>query len=742
MRKQIERITYIILFFLAIITLVSCGKDKWDYSKEDVAKFAELTAEVSKQDDVMKLTLTNDEPIFKSKIKKSDILLFEYASLRSTSTGYLSYKEIKNNTIKISNASVESSKKLELTFSSPSINNYGVIIHKSALTNKYHAIGAANYIDSSNSKTITEYEEQLIAKKGTWSDMNSSIQMANYVSQIILSVMTDNPISFAGGVFGVVSTLGSAYFSSGASLDSIAKQLDVVDAKLDAITNQIDENQKQILDEFVRTQAMIDEVKVIQYNQNITAYQTDYVKPINDYLLVYKDSIEQALRKYVSEERNVRVYYGEKEYNANDVIFASEEDISSATYVDFQISEFSYAKAYLKKNKDIVGDGFAKELNKDILAALDGVTLPTGREKSVVAEDIYKTLIDNINQDVLTKEDETLHRDVLQFVSNFVSYANALAGINFESVINSYISRLEYIYNFHGEIKEIVRGLLASIKLDLDYYVSVAQTACIAQKINYTSEIYAAYSAAADYISSVYESHKNINDNYSYCVKDNVQSGLYNSIAEVSFTNLGNSPTFHANFKLKTNIVYDGGTFRFDEVDVNEISFVDYSKVRALVTRYNLIKSLGQTTSKTFIDYLLSLQIISRKDYATLNSLFETGRTTDNTGKILTSYSIRDLNNSDNVIFTCECYGNPGGYYFSLNRTYKYRYTDDKVSADYWSGKIAYGDIIDGKTGTLNSSNKISAYAKYSESHFFWIDDEHWGFSDEHFGDFYFILMT
>lgn len=741
MRKAFERIASVFLVFIILITIVSCGKEKWNFDKSDVANFVGLSTEINKQgNESYKVELTSSEEIFKGNISKSDILFFDRAELKNV-VGYISYKDIKGHTIKVSNISVADSKNsVSFTFNGEESNNYGVIIHKSALKVDNYAMGYVNNITTS--KTITEYEEQLISTKGKWSDAEKVVQMGNYISQTVLSVLTDNPVSYSGGLFGIVTTLGSAFLSSGPSLDSVAKQLDVIDGKIDAISSQIDANQKQLLDELVRTQAMIDEVKVIQYNQNITAYQTDYVKPIEDYLLIYKDSVEQALKKYVNEERLVKVYYGETEDDSHDLIFASEQSVSDAYFVDFTISDFSNAKAYLKKNKDIVGDGFAKELNKDILVALDGVELPYGRTKDVIAEDIYKTLVDNLNQEVLSKDDETLHRDVLQLLSNFTAFANAIAGTNFESVINSYISRLEYIYNFHGEISGVIRDLLASIKISLDYYLSISQTACLAQKINYAEELYQAYSAAADYIKSIYESHNTIKDNYSYCIKNNVKSNLFNTAAEVYFTSLGNSPVFHSSFKLRSNINYDGGTFTYDEKDVNELNIVDYTSVKALATRYEMIRGLGQTNKGTFIEYLIDRNIIQNSEYETLKRLFNGGRTVDGSGKILTSYSVRDLNNSDNVELTCSCYGNPNSYYFHVSYIYNYRYSSGKPSAEYWSGKMAYGDIIDGKTGKLDDNKVVSAFAKYAESHFYWIDDEYWGFVDEHFGNFYFMLLV
>lgn len=88
----------------------------------------------------------------------------------------------------------------------------------------------------------------------------------------------------------------------------------------------------------------------------------------------------------------------------------------------------------------------------------------------------------------------------------------------------------------------------------------------------------------------------------------------------------------------------------------------------------------------------------------------------------------------------CQCYGNPDGSYFRVGHEYHYRFDNGNIEAQYWSGKIAVGDLLDSSTGLLESDKKISAYAKYSESHMLWIDDEHWGFIDDIFGLFCFII--
>ena len=168
---------------------------------------------------------------------------------------------------------------------------------------------------------------------------------------------------------------------------------------------------------------------------------------------------------------------------------------------------------------------------------------------------------------------------------------------------------------------------------------------------------------------------------------------------------------------------------------------VNFARITAITTRYNLLKNAGITKSKTFINYLEDLSILPSGRIALANSLLNSGRTSD-PFRMLSSFNIRDINNSDSFFVTCVCYGNPKSEYFYVGETRPYRYDDGVVESEYWSGKLAYGDMADAKSGQVIGSKKITAYAKYSESHRLWVNDEHWGFVDDIFGNFFFILTS
>ena len=740
MRKNVI-LASLFMFTLTTTALASCGANSnWNYSKAEMAKCIELNTNIEeKEDGKLNVKINNKDSLFKNNLSASSMLLYNSSEVESES--YRQYKDVQNHLIKPENIQINQDY-LTFDFNGDINNNYEIIIHKDGVMKNNYAMGYIKKSLYSKGDIIqTDFEETIIKSKGSWSDAQKGINVASGIAQVIFGIYTANPVAVSGGTFGACSALGSIFLGNkGATLDSVSKQLTLIDSKIDALNDQIDKNQKQIIDEFVKTQAMIDEVKINQYNQNIQAYQTDYVKPIDDFLLVYKDMLEQEFRKYINDTHSVKVYYGKDSSNKKIVLFESEDGITNANSYEYTITDYKNAKAYLDSNKGLVGNGYPEALCKDIKEAVKNDTLPEGRDLDTLVNDIYATIANDVNQSVLTKEDSNLHAKILQFASNYVSYAKAIAGINFESVINSYISRLEYIYNFSIETKDLIKGLLANLKIKLDSYLCIAQTACFAQKINYIKEIANAYTTAADYIKSRYDAEMERPDNYSYALKCKVNGDLYQVIAEVSFTNLGNTPTFHGSFVIKNKIAFDGSNISGNKVDVNSLKMVDYKGMRSITTRYNLLKSANLTKSATLIKYLNNVGIVSNESFQLLNRLCNSGRYDEFYGRILTSFAIRDLNDSDSIPLRCQCYGNAKSEFFYIGQYTKYRYDDGTVEREYWSGKMAYGDVLSSETGNILSNKRLATYAKYSESHKLWFNDEHWGFIDEIFGNFYYIF--
>ena len=124
------------------------------------------------------------------------------------------------------------------------------------------------------------------------------------------------------------------------------------------------------------------------------------------------------------------------------------------------------------------------------------------------------------------------------------------------------------------------------LKISSYLYLCAAQNACIAQKINYVTEIANAYPTTADFIKTLYDAEMAMQDNYSYYIKNVFNSDFYQVKAEVSFTNLCNYPTFLLNFVLRKNIGFDGHIISGDVADINKIKMLDYARITAISTRY------------------------------------------------------------------------------------------------------------------------------------------------------------
>lgn len=746
MKRLLKTIIFSSMMCLFLLLAISCGKEnKWSYSKGDAGKFYALNASLVKDDSSdLKLTfvLTATDDVFKSKISTSNIVVYEYSSIDFTKVdGYLGYNDIKDYAVDVDSATVNTSRDLEVVFEGEYGNTYGVLINKKGLSIDTHAYAIAMVTDI-GAKIETDFEEQVIKTRGSWELGGALINMGSYVSQIVIGGLTDNPCAIASGFFGLFNLMGNIGYSTGNSIDTVTNQLNVIDKKIDEINAKIDANQKQIVDEFIRTQAMIDEVKINQYNKNISDFHTLYVRPMDEFLLNYKDQYETALKNVIKEgNKTITVYYGGPDLQTYEILYPSQDNMSQARQTfTYTITSFDNAKKYLDEHKNAINKDFYTELRKDIFNYMS--QSPSSRWEGQVADDIYLTLVDELNQSIVTQENESFHEKVLKLANDFIYYTKIIAGTSFESILNSYIQRLMCMYNYAGEIKSHVRDLLASIKLSLDAYFSSVQDACLGQDINYIQEIGAAYESACDAIKAVYESQMAIEDNYSFITKNLVKVDLFNNRCNVYYTNPGNYPTIHASFKLYKNVSYDGKSLISEEGNINDYEILDYSVLKAMQTRYTLLRGSGDTVDLTFIEYLATCKVADSEDIKSLEQLEKAYYTNSRRGRFLTTFSTDTLSDSDTHTFVCVAAGNPKGSYFSIGKTYRYRHDNGDIESKYWSGRYAYGDMYDATNMAKEDASFICAYARYDESHALWINDEHWGLIDNLIGSFQYIMFV
>lgn len=751
--KNIKKLALTMISACVISLCSGCGSSTpsgWKYDKNDAKDFASYTAKLISNDDKYIFRINEDANTFKASLNKDSLVFFNKTELdEKTKETYYTYNETKQYQVPYETLTVkDDGSGLDIVFDGDGKNSYAALINKNDMQNDQFALAytVPFSLDSDQVRTQTEFEEQLVSVTPGWDDVEMFINMAGYITQMFLGMYCAVPTAFASGLFGYINVLGNGFFGGGdPTTQDVLDKLDTMDRKLDEISNKIDENQRQLMDEMLLTEAGVDKVLLNQYKADITEYQTQYVLPVENYLAIYKDGIEQALKSYVQSSKTIDFYYAyDTKTNKWEAQSPYVGDVSSYTKYSLNVASFTNATTYLSKHGNIVSDGFVKEFIKDISDSITSIDdYPLNLTKDKLASDIYSTVVDNLNKDFFS--DPNRHTEVVNLMTNVKNMANRLAGTTTTSAAESYVERLKMMYNFSGEMREICISLLAALRDQLDGYLEIAQEACKFAEVN-CKDMGTAYLAAALKIKHMTDAEKEYDPNYCYFTNRPVYGNYFRSIWEISYTNPGNHPTFHASFKTGVVTNFDtrySKALTYKEVDIQSLDMMNQTNHKRIYTRYQMLRSLGLTEANDYLDYLVSANIMSKTGYDFWKDMRKQGWVGDDAHRFLTSFEIKDMDDSNkDVGMTCTCYGNPDSEYYYVGWKGKYGQKSDDSEYQYWSGKKAVGDFINASDCSLLKDRRIACYAQYHESHKLWIDDEIFGFIDNPAGAYYFLLYS
>lgn len=741
----------ITLISMATVTLCSgCSNSipsKWKYDKNDAKNFAVYNAKLKNRDDKTSYELDVDANTFKNSLNKDSIVFFNKSELdENTTENYYSYKEISK--YKVNYDSFETNDDgsgFKVTFDGDQAISYGALINKNDVEsgNFVFTYTIPFALDSDQDRIQTEFEEKLISVTPGWNDVKTFINIAGYITQMFIGGLTLVPTAFASGLFGYISALGDAFFGGDEpTVQDVLNKLETMDKKLDDISNKIDQNQREIMNEMVAVEAGIDQVLLNQYKADITEFQTEYVLPIENYLAIYKDGTEQALKSYVQKSETVDFYYALNQDNKWEAQSKFVGHIDDFTKCSLTISSFTNATTYLSKHGNIVGDGFAAELIKDINEHVGSMNeYPSGISKEQLVNDVYYTIVDDLNQEFFS--DPSRHTEIVTLMTNVKNLANRLAGINTTSAAESYVERLRMMFSFAGEMKETCVSLLAGLRNQLDGYLEIAQEACKFAEVN-CKEMGEAYINAALKIKHLGEAEESYDPNYCFLTKSKIYGNYFRSIWNIKYTNLGNHPTFKASFNtaiVQNFDIHYSNPLTFKEVDIQSLGMINQTNHNKINTRFKLLKSVGLTDAKDYLHYLVDTNIMDKTGFENWMDMRDNGWVGSDAHRFLTSFEIKDMDDSNkDVGMTCTCYGNEDSEYYYVGWKGKYGENRKDSEYKYWSGKKALGDFVDAGDCTLLKDRRIACYAQYHESHKLWIDDEIFGFIDNPAGAYYFLL--
>lgn len=740
------------------ITLISCSnknsENGWEISEEDYQNILKFENQVSEKNGKLELTIDDDFGSFNGVVNQNDVILFNLNKLKESSKNKrYSYEDYKNSEInKDSFISSNIGRGFTVTFEGNSNEKYGVLINKNATLDKQFAISAMKEslnATKSFKQEEGEWEDAYIESSAEYVDPTTGLNIELYIAEIVLGGMTSNPVAIATGVYGLISTFFNAVKPAEPSIQDVLDKLAEMDEKLDEINLEIQKNQKELINELIYEQAQIDKTLAAIYQQDITAFVTDYVDPIDSIERKYSQYIEAKLKEVVkANPKDIELHYIRNSEGKIHLVSQCEPEYTNGSSIVYTAKNSGWSNSikYLKEHNDIIGEGFTEELEKDIANTVTqnyGNALPKGEIKEEdYKKDIYAAMLDDFERQKHSGEyGSEAYKDASDMLDKCILMIKRVSGVSTgESILNSFINRVKYIYNFGHEAKDKVRNVIANIKLQMERFMDMTSIACRYAKIN-TQVMADEYKKAIETIKSFYEYNKSIPDNYSFITLNKIDSAFVWSRYNAEFKNRGEDPSFRKEFVTAKIEEFNRftGVMTKSELDIKSTPIINNIQASKILTRYRLLLQAGLETETDYLEYLKNHSAINKKAYDLQKTMLKDGWFLDDTARIITEYQgISNLSTSDNMTLECVQNGNSeGGDYFEIGKRYKYKGSRD---GEYWSGEKALGSFINAHNGVESNKEIISAYAKYSEKEWYFRDNEHWAFISNPYGSFFFAM--
>ena len=598
---------------LVLPCLFACGNTKanadWLYTKEEMSEFSEMFGKINQKDDgSLEFKASTGFKLFKEEITDKNLRVFNLTKalqqMESNGDKFITYENINDNKIKpLSIINGDELNEITVNFNGNNEYEYGMLINKKASENDNFIIITKEESDESltSPDPQLEFEENYIAQDLKWENGGKFvISMLANIGSICAGVEFASPTTVVSGIFGVLQNIGDLFSAAKApTIGDVLKKLDIMDAKLDQISEKIDENHNQLMNETIRTQALVDQVLLNQMEASIDSFQVDFATPINNFKRDFSDYMQQTYKSYVKSSQLVSMYLSKDKDNNWKVNHLTEEEPGVQTNLTIEIEDFEKSKNNLQENGNIVTKGFMDEFLTDIENSVENSELPEGLSKL----DARNFAAANIAEHFIKDYYVTNHQKALDLKNMVINYAKKINGTNGTSVVGSYINRLKYMYNFAKECKNINVGIMANLLHELDMNTILAAQACSYAEIN-NEELITEFSNARKIIRNTIKDFKEIPDNYSFILGNTVTSGFYQAKWETSYTNPGNSCSLHASFLL--NKVSGGYSPKYEKDDIKKHSFIDSTDHTRIVTRWNLLRELGATEETSYIEYLVS----------------------------------------------------------------------------------------------------------------------------------------
>jgi len=585
------------------------------------------------------------------------------------------------------------------------------------------------------------FEDDVVKNSLSFDEVSNAVVFIAYAAQLGVAI-------YSGDAFMIVSSVNSFLQFIGANIDNgeptiqdVLDKLETMDVKLDIIGEKVDNLTELVIKGDAETRMGIDKVLYNQYRTGWETFVADYAEKMDDMIRDYNTDYHTMMIDLISspeEPLEITVYYidvdGEKKISSPDPKIkgysVDGKAITDTVTVTIPGSYFSNCRETYSQTHRYT-EVFAEQFWGDI-----GKYVEDNPDITIAPEDLCSALTVSMQYDIITED------DAKKFSNYFINYARGLSDTN-GSKLNNYYNMLRCHYNFENEAARDFLDIRADTKMDLIKYITFADLLRnFSGAMIDMDEVVRLYTEAESFIRE-YDAlhHTEDGELYSYVLDSKVAGRCweYSVIAERTGSD---NEKFR---RVYSNQDVTAGAFRLDGsiADYSIVSTVDLMKMQE---RYKNLRSDGSTGQPTFKSYLVSVGLMPKEaemkyDQFRTNELhhwasspvdehYPEGKnlrpTMPENLPILTAfigeYKITDEN--FNVICTA---ASDDSEYFMEYATYRYKAEVSDAVKECWDGKIIRGMLVDAET-LQTVSEAINGYARYDESHWYWIDDEYFSF--------------
>lgn len=718
-----------LLPLLGVMLMSGCDqkgidRNTFNFSNEEFLAFPRYTGALIIKDRKQSFSISVEDMLFKNVLTKDNILAFDYGE--AISKAYLNdhpsitFDDIASSLISFT--SIDTNPKLNgfsISLGDKVINNPAFVIDKKVTIDESFIICTTPLSDplkvELDEEEQQEYEENYLGQPQepdlSVSDGKFLLEIMQHSLVLVAQIASGNSACAISEMFSLVSSITNKAFPSVSTQDLMDK-LNKMDAKLDKITNMLDVNFNQLEKDVKAVEAKVDKVLLEQYTDRVNDFLQVESRNIEDDNRTMTLYLNQYLKQFVNSKQSLS-FYVKQENDLFDYQPIMNEDPTLDQRLTVEIKDFTNSKEFLSKEK-VVKDGFEEALLKDIEFAIKDMYVPS-KIKST-KEDIAKIILGHIFELMIRKyfsipEGEVISEKANKFNNDVLAYIKVISGREGTSVVDDYINKLKFTFNFGSEIKKASTGFLANLLHNLD---SLAYTNMVALDIAEMdpTEFKAEYALSRKKIKATYEAIKQIDSSYCFTTENFVNGKFFKAEYVCGFNDYRLEADF---YHYITIYEYSGGYSWYLKRSNFDYDFLEEKHHIPLLARYKMLKENQHVeASETYLEYLASVNIISSYSYQTYLALKEAKRKEAENASIITAISIREtsLSLDKGVDYTC-IDTTPARDEFKVGSTYKYGQYEDEKS---WSGEAAMSNMLSIIDGSSLGQQKICSYAKF-ENH-------------------------